>query len=146
MLKRALFVLVAAGWVAAGFGGAPAAAADSAAQAQAMAGLWQGQYHYPKDERPPVRFKLKLTAGGTTYFSGLMYEPNTFGDHSNNELAADIIGYADEKGVVTFLKKYDGTAGADHVVIYRGQLVGRDRLEGTWTVPDAWSGRFEMWR
>jgi len=143
MLKRVLLCLVAAAWVA-GVGGA--AEADSAARAKTMAGLWQGQYHYPNNKRPPVPFTLRITATGAANFDGAMSEPNTFGDKTSDVLTADAVGYADEKGFVTFLKKYDGTGGVDHVVIYRGRLVGRDRVEGTWTVPDSWSGRFEMRR
>ncbi len=109
-------------------------------------GDWVGQYHYPKEERKPVQFSLTLRQTGMG-FVGRSTEPNTFGDKTSSMLFANIEGEMKPDGHVSFKKQMDGTAGAKHFILYEGQM-SKDKktVSGTWSIPESWSGSFEMSR
>ncbi len=48
---------------------------------------------------------------------------------------------------VTFSKTYDGTGGWDHAIDYDGTINGdATEIDGVWTIPGQWAGRFLMVR
>jgi hypothetical protein len=112
--------------------------------------LWRGIYRYPRGEpNPPVRFELFLLHNESTgTVEGRVREPKTFGQGSDPWLHATVNGVFDPKQrILRFAKQYDGTNKVDHAVSYRAEVaVDGRRATGTWSIPDVWSGNFEIWR
>jgi hypothetical protein len=108
-----------------------------------LTGVWHGLYSYPS-YLEPVYFVATVIQHGQS-FSGSTHEAQ-FG-----EMAAPLVLFASLSGEranteVSFIKTYDGSAGWSHSVIYQGNLNGVDEIEGIWSLPDNWSGRFLMMR
>jgi hypothetical protein len=114
------------------------------AQKKPLTGVWQGLYSYPRFY-DPVYFVATLIAFGET-FSGNTHEA------AEGRLGAPLQSFAHIDGSIagqdiSFRKTYDGTAGRDHVILYEGTLASDGmEIEGTWSIPEQWSGRFLMIR
>lgn len=125
---------------------------ESSVDTGRVTGVWRGEFSYPpaEEERPPVKFRMVMIQDGNVVV-GLIKEPNTFGKRKDEPwLHAGFKGRFDRQtGKLTFTKTYDGTAGVDHSVEYKGSIA-RDgiTIEGTWIIrhedkPD-YSGRFTL--
>ncbi len=108
-------------------------------------GSWRGAYAYTlSNNKVTVDFTAVISMEGG-WFSGRISEPNTFGDKTSDKLYANIRGALMEDGRVIFLKKYDGTAGVSHFVLYEAQLdQSRGTVRGKWSIRPDWWGTFEM--
>lgn len=110
-----------------------------------LTGTWSGRYEYPIKKRRGVDFSMKLIFS-QGLITGSIIEPNTFGSKASRNL------YAHFKGTVTgnqirWVKKYDGTGGVDHIVIYEGKLDrAAQTVTGKWKIPGNWSGAFSLRR
>jgi hypothetical protein len=107
-----------------------------------LTGLWAGAYTMPFGPSVPFNAQIEDIGGS---LSGRIDEPNTFGAPSAPLLYASLRGARD--GVhVTFIKRYDGTAGVSHTVGYEGDVNANfTRIEGEWSLPQL-SGAFFMER
>lgn len=111
---------------------------------ESLTGVWHGLYSYPAFAEP-VYFVATLIHAGAT-ISGTIHESEKGRHGAPLTRYAGVAGSVDG-GSVDFVKTYDGTGGWSHAVDYAGQLsAGRTEIEGTWTIPDVWSGRFLMIR
>jgi TolB-like protein len=127
-------------------GPAPAPRAPPALAPATIVGTWRGMYFYPRNNMRPVEFTVTIK-GSSRGFSGRMWEPATFGNGTSDRLFADIWGQLSPGGDVTFVKKYDGTAGVSHSVSYEGSLDERGQtIEGRWKIRTDWAGVFRMTR
>jgi hypothetical protein len=112
---------------------------------QNLTGIWHGLYSYPYGRRAPVSFVATLIEAGSTV-SGTTHERCGMGGRPNETLYATLLGRRQGSAVV-FLKTYDG--GNPHYgrVSYEGTLsADGTEIEGRWTVPGNWSGKFLMIR
>lgn len=114
-----------------------------------LTGIWSGQYSYPDGSgREAVQFRLFITHDGER-LAGAVMERNTFGNGEERWLHAAIVDGAFDpvEGALTFTKRYDGTDDVDHDVAYTGRIPDDgEAAEGTWRIPDSWSGRFQIER
>lgn len=107
-----------------------------------LTGVWKGRYFYgPKSKLESVPFEIRMRQSGEK-ITGLVIEPNTFGDSSAKELRASLQGNLDKNGELNFIKTYDGSGGASHSVRYKGKLE-ESSVKGTWHIGKS-EGRFEM--
>ncbi len=107
-----------------------------------MTGLWHGLYSYPARLRP-VFFVATLISHGSG-FSGRTQEAAVGAEGAPLALGAAVAGRA-TGGTVEFTKTYEGAW--QHAVRYAGRLsADRTEIEGAWTIPGVWSGRFLMMR
>ena len=112
--------------------------------AASLTGIWHGLYSYPIP-RAPVSFVATLieTAGAV---SGTTHEQCTIGASPNEILYATLLGRRQD-GAVAFVKTYDGANPHYGTVTYEGVLsADGTEIEGRWTVPGNWSGKFLMIR
>ena len=117
---------------------------SSKTNAQSLTGVWNGLYTYPR-HLEPVSFVAVLVDSGMS-FSGTTHEPHVSNDVPGGMLYGMIDGRR-EGAAVTFTKTYDGTGGWTHSVWYEGSVNGEaTEIEGRWTVPGIWSGKFLMIR
>jgi hypothetical protein len=109
-----------------------------------LTGIWHGLYSYPA-YLEPVYFVATLISSGRG-FSGTTHEAVTGRSGAPLMLFASLAG--SQAGYsVTFSKTYDGSGGWCHTVGYDGILnATATEIEGRWTLPNAWSGRFLMIR
>src|ERR1700682_6197562 len=115
------------------------------ANAQNLTGVWHGLYTYPR-QIGSVSFVATLIETGSS-ISGTTHEPCVFGNCAGNTLYASLLGSRQES-VVSFVKTYDVT-GPDYQnpVAYEGTLSeDGTEIEGRWSIPNAWSGKFLMIR
>jgi TolB-like protein len=120
-----------------------------------LSGKWKGFFSYPSLEKergqrfqsvmPPVKFEVSIESEGSS-FSGKISEPQTFGSPTADRmLHAEILdGIIMETGEVMFIKKYDGSGGQEHEVLYEGYLQRQDIIEGKWFMRPRWWGTFRM--
>jgi hypothetical protein len=110
---------------------------------RSLTGVWQGIYSYPVSGLPTVPFTATLIEAGGA-LSGSVHEACIgTGDTLFFSLNGSRHGSA-----VTFVKAYHGTNPSyRHPVVYDG-AVNEDatEIEGRWTIPGNWSGRFLMTR
>ncbi|HVG47430.1 MAG TPA: hypothetical protein VM899_04755 [Rubellimicrobium sp.] len=107
-----------------------------------LTGLWHGLYSYPAELRP-VFFVATLISHGAG-FSGRSEETVVGRTGAPLALGAALAG-REGGGTVEFTKTYEGTW--RHAVLYAGRLAAdRTEIEGAWTIPGIWSGRFLMRR
>lgn len=109
-----------------------------------VTGVWNGVYSYPSDLEPG-EFTATLLQFGEA-LSGTIHEPDVW-DHSGGGLLyADVSGRC-VSGQVEFAKSYIGVGDWAHTVHYAGELSDDGlEIEGTWSIPGHWSGRFLMIR
>lgn len=111
-------------------------------QSRNLTGVWQGIYSYPVSGLPTVPFTATLIEGGSS-LSGSVHEQCTItGDTLFFSLNGSRRGSA-----VNFAKAYHGTSPYYGTIVYDG-AVNDDatEIEGRWTIPGDWSGRFLMTR
>lgn len=109
-----------------------------------LTGVWHGLYSYPRYLRP-VYFVASLLSSGQS-FSGTTHEAIAGRHGAPLTCFATISGLCSELNV-EFHKTYDGTNGYKHGVDYGGTLDGEgNEIEGTWTIPGNWTGKFLMIR
>ncbi len=112
-----------------------------------LSGTWRGTYYYPRPANgvSSVDFEMDLTFSQSN-ISGFISEPNTFGNKSSANLYASFEGGALGNDL-SWTKTYDGTGGISHSITYEGKLDRRaKRIEGKWSFPGNWSGRFVITR
>ena len=109
-----------------------------------LTGVWSGFFSYPGAFEPGQFTATLLDFGGV--LSGTTHEPDAFGDSDEGVLYAEISGRRNG-AAVEFAKTYDGSGDWDHTVRYEGELSPDGlEIEGTWSIPGAWSGTFLMIR
>jgi hypothetical protein len=112
--------------------------------AQNLTGIWHGLYSYPRFEQP-VYFVATLISFANS-FSGTTHEAVEGRSGAPLQLFASLEGVRDGT-TVTFTKRYDGSHGWTHKVEYEGDLSADAlEIEGTWSIPCDWTGRFLMIR
>ena len=111
--------------------------------AQDLTGIWNGLYSYP-DGRS-VTFVATLIEGGST-LTGSTHEPCVGGDCPAGTLFATLMG-SRRGSAVSFRKTYEGGGPRFRAVDYAGTLnADATEIEGRWTIPGVWSGKFLMIR
>jgi hypothetical protein len=114
------------------------------ASTQSLTGIWHGIYSYPIG-RAPVSFVATLIETASAV-SGATHEPCTTGGTPNEILYATLLGSRQHR-TVAFVKTYDGANPLYGTVAYDGTLsTDGTEIEGRWTVPGNWSGKFLMIR
>ena len=111
--------------------------ADSQDVTGHLSGRWSGRYFYraPVKGVTDVPFEMNLTVSQSR-ISGFIVEPNTFGDTSSKNLYAHFDGRIIGNRV-NWRKRYDGTGGVSHDVIYTGVMNrSTNRISGEWTIGD----------
>jgi hypothetical protein len=112
--------------------------------AASLTGVWHGLYSYPIP-RAPVSFVATLIESASAV-SGTTHEPCAFGGSPSEVLYATLLGRRRD-GAVAFVKTYDGANPHYRTVAYEGTLSpDGTEIEGRWTVPGNWSGKFLMIR
>jgi hypothetical protein len=108
-----------------------------------LTGVWHGLYTYP--DGISVSFVATLIEAGRSV-TGSVHEPCTVGGSPNETISATLSGSRSDSAV-RFLKTYEGTNPHYGSVHYEGTL-NHDgtEVEGRWTVPRNWSGKFLMIR
>lgn len=109
-----------------------------------LTGVWLGLYSYPR-RLEPVSFTATLidTAG---VINGSSHEIPRQGRTAGYTLFATLCGRHSD-GAVAFTKTYDDGIPHGYAINYEGSI--RDEgaeIEGLWTIPRMWSGRFLMIR
>jgi hypothetical protein len=109
-----------------------------------LTGIWNGLYTYPHGESTSFVATLIETAGSLT---GTTHEPSAPGDGPETTAFATLTG-AFFDSTVTFTKRYDRPTGRKRSpILYEGVLNGDgSEIEGRWTIPRSWSGKFLMIR
>jgi hypothetical protein len=108
-----------------------------------LTGTWHGQYSYPA-KLPPEFFTATLLER-PGLLGGSIQETIQHGKSAGKTLYASVHGRR-EGNAVTFTKTYE-TPPRRHSVQYEGKLNAEaTEIEGRWTIPGAWSGRFLMIR
>jgi hypothetical protein len=114
----------------------------------ALTGIWTGEYRYPEGVgQRPVTFTAFLIQDGDRITAEIK-EPNSFGDQTSPWLHATADGkYDEETKTLSFVKSYDGTAGASHDVVYKGALNegATQAVSGNWDIGGL-EGSFTMKR
>jgi hypothetical protein len=109
-----------------------------------LTGIWQGLYSYPR-ALAPVSFTATLLESGS-WLSGSIHEVAEDEAAARVEVCATLLGTRANQDV-DFTKTYDGTHGWTHAVLYSGLLSDdATEIEGTWSVPGVWAGKFLMIR
>jgi hypothetical protein len=109
-----------------------------------LSGVWHGQYSYPRN-RAPVPFVATLTESNG-WLTGATEETGVAGDARGLTITATLQGRRTGRSV-TWLKIYDGSFRLYDSVQYAGDINGDGtEIEGRWTVPGSWSGKFLMIR
>jgi hypothetical protein len=109
-----------------------------------LTGVWHGLYSYPA-YLEPVFFVASLISHGSS-FSGTTHEAQTGAKGAPLKLFAALTGTL-TGNTVDFLKTYDQSHSVEHSILYNGELnFDQSEIEGTWTIPGYWSGRFLMMR
>jgi hypothetical protein len=113
------------------------------AQTQNLTGVWNGLYSYP-DGRS-VTFVATLIDSGSA-LSGSTHEPCVGGDCPAATLFATLMGNR-QGSAVSFRKTYEAASARYGTVNYDGTLnADATEIEGRWTIPGVWSGKFLMIR
>jgi len=108
-----------------------------------LTGVWNGLYSYP--DGLSVTFVATLIESGGL-LSGTTHEPCVGGAAPGVTLYASLAGGRDGRAV-HFRKTYDGSVPGYRTVDYAGTLNAEaTEIEGRWTVPGVWSGKFMMIR
>ena len=105
-----------------------------------LSGAWAGQYVYP-DTAEAVFFSARLFENAGR-FIGLIEEDDAF----EGRLTASVDGRRSGQNI-RFTKFYELGSTDFDIVTYEGVLsADSSEIEGRWTVPNNWSGRFLMVR
>ena len=110
------------------------------ANAQNLTGVWHGLYTYPNVRS--VSFVATLIESGSA-LTGSTHEPC---DGPAGTLYATLTG-SRHGSAVAFRKTYEGAGPGYGTVDYAGTLsTGATEIEGRWSIPGVWSGKFLMIR
>jgi hypothetical protein len=108
-----------------------------------LTGIWQGQFSYP--EKLPPEFFTATLLERPGLLGGSIQETHQHGKTAGKTFYASVHGRR-VGNAVTFTKTYE-TPPRRHSVHYDGTLNEEGtEIEGSWTVPGSWSGRFLMIR
>jgi hypothetical protein len=108
-----------------------------------LTGTWQGQFSYPASPPPECFIATLLERPGL--LGGSIQETHQHGKTAGKTFYASVNGRR-EGNAVTFTKTYESPP-RRHSVQYEGTLNAEaTEIEGSWTIPGAWSGRFLMIR
>ena len=109
-----------------------------------LTGIWNGLYTYPHGQSTAFVATLIETTGSLT---GTTHEPSTPGDDPETTSFATLTG-SRHASTVTFTKRYDRpTRRKMSPILYDGVLNGDGtEIEGRWSIPSSWSGKFLMIR
>jgi hypothetical protein len=112
-------------------------------KAQDLTGVWNGLYSYP-DGRS-VAFVATLIESGST-LTGSTHEPCVGVDAPAGTLFASLMG-GRVGSAVSFRKTYEAAGPSFGTVNYEGRLNAEaTEIEGRWSIPGVWSGKFMMIR
>jgi hypothetical protein len=115
-----------------------------APDARNLTAVWHGLYSYPR-LYGSVSFVATLIET-KTLVTGSTHEPCTLGDGPHDTLYATLLG-SRQDSLVSFVKTYDAQDRGYGTVEYEGTLsADGSEIEGRWTVPRVWSGKFLMIR
>jgi hypothetical protein len=109
-----------------------------------LTGVWLGLYSYPHDCEP-VSFVATLieTAGA---ISGSSHEAQPRPFFPAYTALATLFGRRGN-GAIVFVKTYDEGRPHAHPIYYDGVITDEGgEIEGRWSIPRMWSGRFVMIR
>ncbi len=108
-----------------------------------LSGVWSGRYSYPNGSAVAFAATLAEISG---WLSGTIEEVATAGPARGRTIRATLQGRR-TGGSVTFLKSYDDLPPGYDTVGYAGK-VNHDatEIDGRWTIPGSWSGKFMMIR
>jgi len=113
------------------------------AEKTSLTGLWHGQFSYPLAMAP--EFFIANLLETSELIGGSIQETVQNGRHKGKIFHASISGH--RAGNQVQFTKRDETPPRVHSVHYEGMLnADATEIEGTWTVPNAWSGKFLMIR
>ena len=113
---------------------------DGDDSSESLTGVWHGQYTYPMGMMPPTMFVATLIDSGGS-LGGTTHEATREGPK------AAVLDGARDGSHVCFVKVYSPASEEFQDVIYAGTLSGdRTEIEGEWTVPGVWQGKFLMIR
>ncbi len=113
------------------------------AKSQDLTGVWNGLYSYP-DGRS-VTFVATLIESGSA-LTGSTHEPCVGVHCPAATLFANLVG-SRNGSAVGFRKTYEGAGPHYRSVDYAGTLNAEaTEIEGRWTIPGVWSGKFLMIR
>ena len=105
-----------------------------------VTGVWQGLFSYPR-RVPPVPFGAVLIQTGS-HVGGSTTEIGSKGC----ELRAILDGHRQGREI-GFIKTYEPAAQVRHQVNYQGTLnADATEIEGRWSIPGNWSGKFLLIR
>jgi hypothetical protein len=109
-----------------------------------LTGIWNGLYTYPHGQSTSFVAILIETAGSLT---GTTHELSAPGDGPETTVFATLAG-ARRESTVTFTKRYDRPTGRKRSpILYEGVRNGDgSEIEGRWSIPGSWSGKFLMIR
>ncbi len=108
-----------------------------------LTGLWHGQFSYPSTF--PDEFFTATLLETPDWLSGSIQEVAKTGRSAGKTLYATLLGRRDGNAV-SFRKTYESAA-RGHSVDYAGTLnEDATEIEGEWSIPAHWSGRFLMIR
>jgi len=109
-----------------------------------LTGVWHGIYSYPRGHGS-VSFVATLIETASSV-SGTTHESGALGGRPGRTLFATLFG-SRQASRVHFTKTYDGADPSYGTVAYEGRLSGDcTEIEGRWTIPGVWSGKFLMIR
>ena len=110
-----------------------------------LTGVWDGQFEYPRSYEPTGFTCVLIDIGGA--LSGTITELSNNGPSKGQTLTATLQGVRHDSEV-RFLKHYPPrTVAHGRPVAYVGTLsLDGFEIEGEWTVPGSWSGKFLMIR
>jgi hypothetical protein len=109
---------------------------------RSLTGVWQGIYGYPPGTLPPTSFTATLIEAGSS-LSGSVHEQC----RTNGETLLFSVNGSRYGTAVNFTKIYLGKSPYYGTIVYDG-AVNDDatEIEGRWSIPGDWSGRFLMTR
>lgn len=113
-------------------------------RSECLTGVWHGLYSYPAALEPVYFVATLIDAGASLH--GMIHEAAEGRSGAPLTIFATVAG-ARAGHAVDFRKTYDGTGGWRHAVAYAGELSGDGlEIDGRWSIPGDWSGRFLMIR
>ncbi len=109
-----------------------------------LTGVWQGLYSYESIQEPVPFMATVLDTGN--FISGATHENCLVGGLRHGAPTAMIDG--NRRALhVSFTKKYDGSEGWDHAVVYDGDATpDGTEIVGRWILPEGLTGYFLMVR
>jgi hypothetical protein len=107
-------------------------------------GAWTGVYFYPDEDLSTPFVATLIEAGGG--ISGMTEERDNYEIFGSPIVYANLSGSRDGQ-TVAFRKTYENAPDDQSPIDYEGDVnTELTRIEGQWTIPGVWSGRFLMTR